>query len=179
MTLPPTPEIKKRLQGSWQLPLHSSCSVTMFLQKTGEFRYIINATTSGERIRQLLAGHEILGTWSVHDKPLAKGFLDSSARGSLGSSFRMVTYTFAPPTQRAEPQKYDQDEKGPFLCLNFTDLAKSVANINIVGIRVEVANWINKLREVIAPDVFKILDLTPEQLQLEGRKGIELWRKGD
>jgi hypothetical protein len=171
-------DLKKKILGSWELPSHENYSETINLHGSPvRFTYTCSATSVGERCRQILVGDEIYGNWHIRTTR-KKTSSSSSARGSVN----FFTGWLAPPSQTGKVDtsvRFDDDDLGPFLVLNFTEIAKSILNVNVLGIRLDLANWLNNFREIVEDDHLKIISLTENDtlLTLKGKRGIQVWRK--
>lgn len=172
-------EVSRDLRGCWSLPQYDSFSVTISFSANSEFTYAITALNTKQRIKAMTIGNKIHGTWTVRDTYPGDDNQEapSELRSVSSRAARKLTGVFGPPTQQAEPQPYQKGENGPFLMLNFTDLPDSHLNLSFLGAKLPIANFMNKLRELAAPDVFKIIDITLPTMQVEGRQGIETWHK--
>ncbi|WP_017654649.1 hypothetical protein [Fortiea contorta] len=175
-------DIKRRILGSWELPSHEEYAETINLYGSpSKFTYTCSATSVKERIRQILVGDEIHGNWHIRTNR-RKSLRDSSASGSVRSSVSFSTNWLAPRAQTGKVDasiRLDGDDLGPFLVLNFTDITKSILNLNLLGIRLDVANWLNNFREIAEDDYLKIVSLKDNdtRLTLKGKRGIQVWRR--
>jgi hypothetical protein len=174
-------DIKRRILGAWELPSNEQYAETITLYgASAKFSYTCSATDIKERIRQIFVGDDIYGNWHIRTtRP--KGSSKSSG-GSIRSSVSISTRWLAPRHQaQSVDQSFqlDDDDLGPFLILNFTDITKSILNVNILGIRLDAANWLNNLREIAENDYLKIVSLTDNdtRLTLQGKRGTQVWRK--
>jgi hypothetical protein len=174
--------IKRRILGSWELPSHEDYSETINLYGApARFTYTCSATSVQERIRQIFVGDEIHGNWHIRTTR-KKNSGSSSSSGSVRSSVNLGTDWLAPRAQTGKVDssfRLDDDDLGPFLVLNFTDIAKSILNINVLGLRLDLANWLNNFREIAEDDYLKIISLTDNdtRLTLKGKRGTQVWRR--
>jgi hypothetical protein len=176
-------DIKRRILGSWELPSNEDYSETINLYGSpAKFTYTCSATSAKERIRQVLVGDEIYGNWHIRTTR-KKNSAGSSSSGSMRSSASFGTDWLAPRAQVGKvvdrSVQADDDDLGPFLVLNFTDITKSILNVNILGVRFDLANWLNNFREIVEDDYLKIISLTDKdtRLTLKGKRGTQVWRR--
>jgi hypothetical protein len=175
-------DIKRKILGSWELPSNEDYSETINLYGSpAKFTYTCSATSAKERIRQVFVGDEIYGNWHIRTTR-KKSSARSSSFGSVRSSVNFSTGWLAPRAQTSQVDasvRCDDDDLGPFLVLNFTDITKSILNVNVLGIRFDLANWLNNLREIVEDDYLKIISLTDDDtcLTLRGKRGTQIWRR--
>jgi hypothetical protein len=175
-------EAKRRILGAWELPAHEDYTETICLHGyASKFSYTCSATSPKERFRQIFVGDEIHGNWHIR-ATRRKGGRDSSMIGSVRSSVGFSTEFIMPRFRKKGTDlanSLDEDDLGPFIVLNFTDISKSVLNVNLVGLRLDIANWLNNFRELVEDDYLKIVSLTENDtcLTLKNKKGIQVWRR--
>lgn len=175
-------DIKRRILGSWELPSNEDYSETINLYGSpAKFTYTCSATSAKERIRQVFVGDEIHGNWHIRTTR-KKNSAGSSSSGSVRSSVNFGTNWLAPRAQTGQVDasvRFDDDDLGPFLVLNFTDITKSILNVNVLGIRFDLANWLNNFREIVEDDYLKIISLTDNdtRLTLKSKRGTQVWRR--
>lgn len=182
MTLLEPADIQRKIVGSWQLPIHDDYSETITLHGAPRrLIYTCSAASFPERLRQFFVGDELYGNWQIRTSRSKQCAIASSAKGSVKRS-TTSSLTWIAPRFETEGEKSNisnEYETGLFLVLNFTDIPKSLLNLNLVGLRIDIANWLNNLREMIEDDVFKIVALTDgdTKLTLQGKKGTQVWTK--
>jgi hypothetical protein len=175
-------DIKRRILGSWELPTNENYSETINLYGSpAKFTYTCSATSARERIRQVFVGDEIYGNWHIRTTR-KKNSSGSSSSGSMRSSVNISTAWLAPRAQTGKVDtsiQIDDDDLGPFLVLNFTDITKSILNVNVLGVRFDLANWLNNFREIVEDDYLKIISLADNdtRLTLKGKRGTQVWRR--
>lgn len=175
-------EIKRRILGSWELSSNEDYSETINLYGSpAKFIYTCSATSAKERIRQIFVGDEIYGNWHIRTAR-QKNSESSSSSGLIKDAVTLGTEWLAPRVRTGKvntPVRFDENELGLFLVLNFTDIPESMFNVNLLGVRLDVANWLNNVREIVDDDYLKIISLTDNdtRLTLKDKRGTQVWRK--
>lgn len=184
MTILEPADIQRKIVGSWQLPIHDDYSETITLHGAPRrLVYTCSAASFKERLRQFFVGDELYGNWQIRTSrsKQSKSAIASSVGGSLKRSTTGSLTWISPRFEKegSPSNTNDEYETGLFLVLNFTDIPKSLLNLNLVGLRIDIGNWLNNLREMIEDDSFKIISLTDKdtKLTLQGKKGIQVWTK--
>ncbi|MBD2432080.1 MULTISPECIES: hypothetical protein [Fischerella] len=183
--------IKRKIVGTWQLPIHHEYSETITLMGFGsKFSYTCSAADVRQRFRQLFTGSEIRGNWHIRNTIKETSDSKSSVGGSVtktvGGSVRISTGFLTAPflkeqqNSSARSELLESDRTGPFLFLNFDELTQSILNIPTPRGRIELGNLLNNLRQVFEEDYFKIVSLTDNdtRLLLRTKTGNEVvWTK--
>jgi len=157
-------EYTRRMPGSWRLPLKEDEAVTITFFPNGRFFYTIAANSALRKLMQIGTGDDWEGNWHVRANRAKPGMLERSS-ATVRSSFSLGEEKRPPP------------EKGPFLVLNFTEMRKSILNMNLLGVRMDLANWINNLMETMRDGHYRIMEMTDEELHLDGPNGPEVWHR--
>lgn len=162
-------EIMRQIPGSWQLPIKDGESVTITFFPNKAFYYKICANSASQKGIQVFTGDDWKGNWHVRSNRTAPSSLEKSSTSSANVMRRLVGKDAPPPKPPAA---------GPYLVLNFTALPDSILNLNIAGVRVDLANWVNNLFEAFRDGNYRIIEFTKEEMHLEGPKGNrEIWHR--
>lgn len=165
-------EMRRRLQGTWQMPQTDNHQTTVTLHHNGPMHMTIAACSPRERGRQILSGDQVSGNWYITDRKRPRG-----AAGSLSSSSSSFGSSFRPPLPR---DRRSDSVKGPYIVLNVQDLPKAIANVHIFGIRVDLANWAVAFDELSGGYHLRIVDLSnfAESIEVEvGNGQVQTWHR--
>ncbi|PBC92467.1 hypothetical protein BX281_0122 [Streptomyces sp. Ag82_O1-15] len=167
-------ELMQRLQGTWRPPATDSSQVTVSLLFDHSMRMTVHALSNGEKWLQQLKGDQVIGTWDVHQR------MRPRSKSSVASSSARIADSFTPKMRPLKDGAAQGVKEGPFLVLRISDLPKASTNINIMGIRLDVANWAVSLGELAAGLYFRIVDAENHEtsLDMEGTSGvIQTWMR--
>jgi hypothetical protein len=174
-------EAQRKMQGTWQLPMNEHYSDTLSLYPQGKLLYTCRAASFEERFHQMFVGDEQMGNWHVRSTYKKNALLNSRVGGSIRGSVGSVNF-IAPGFQRDgfDSSNVNQDnDTGPFLILNFTELTKSILNPTVAGFRIDIGNLLNNFRELVQDDCLQIVSFTDNdtKLTLRGNRGTTVWHK--
>lgn len=173
-----TAQIIKRLPGSWRLPNRDDNSVTITFYPDGNFGWTVSAYSVVQKTTQIFTGPFWRGNWQVRPQKSAVGYSDyfTTLNWGVQETLAECLSLFSLPAERRPPPRFPVAIPGPFLVLNFTDLSQSILNLSILGVRLDVANWMNNIAEVFRDGNQRIVEISDESLRIEGsRNSVETW----
>jgi hypothetical protein len=159
--------IIRRLPGSWRLPITDDDSVTATFFPNSSFFWMIAAYSMKSKVVRMLTGDEIKGTWQVRSVR-SKKTLQASSRESSAALKRLFSGADAPEV--TEPP-------GPFLVLTFTDYMKSLLNLQVMGFRADLMNWLNHAKQLLIDNSYRIVDFNDQQMVLELDGRLDTWHR--
>ncbi len=168
-------ELRNRLTGRWLMPgsegVHAS---TIALLADGSMRITLPAVTVRQRTQQLMAGDTITGNWYLLGRAGRR-----TAGSSVTASVSSASSSFLPAVLRAQ-RPPPPGTRGPFLVLNIQDLPKAIANVQIFGVRIDIANWVVAADELAAGRHIKLIDVADIDTQITVQmpdRSTQTWRR--
>lgn len=169
-------DVTKRILGSWRLPETKYGTAIASFMADGMFLWHYSSIDRSLKAQEIAIGSCRRGNWHIRTNRLG-AFLNTSlpsfAQPMLGAVWNRawsIEDTFVDSKQL-------RDCEGLFLILNFTALPESCLNLNLLGLRMDVANWVMNLFEMVGNPCHELLSVSTSQLQIRYDGKEATWNK--
>lgn len=159
-------QLSRQLVGSWRLPQTPEGTAIVSFHPDGMFIWHNSTCDRLMKAREIVIGATMRGNWHVRNS-LAAG--QAWFGGWMSGVFGNPKLHGLPAPKRLAEDWY--------LVINFTALPESVLNLNLLGLRCDLANWTLNAWELASLHAHEILEITDETMVLSMYGHDQLWLK--